>query len=105
MNVKERRSEIIRILRGRRKETIPQLAHELGVCVNTIKNDILILTVEEHYPLDTVQGNGGGVILRDYKCQHERRLSGEEIMVLTDIISTADTYQAKILKGLLKAYI
>ena len=71
MNVKERRAEEIRILMGRRQETMPQLAHELGVCVNTIKNDLLALTVDEHYPLDTVPGNGGGVILRDFKHQHK----------------------------------
>ena len=57
MSVKERRSEIIRILMGRKKETIPQIAHELGVYVNTINNDILALMVDEHYPVDTVQGN------------------------------------------------
>ena len=51
VSVKERRSELIRILMGRKKETIPQLARELGVCVNMIKRDILALMVDEHYPL------------------------------------------------------
>ena len=104
MNVKERRAEIIRILMGRGKETIPQLALELGVSVSTIKRDILALTVDEQYPLDTVQGNGGGVILRDFKHQHKHIFSQEEIKVLTEIAAKANTYHAKILNGLLKAY-
>ena len=104
VSVKERRSEIIRILMGRKKETIPQLAHELGVCVNTIKSDVLALTVDEHYPIDTVRGKGGGVILRDFKHQHKNIFSQEQVKVLTELISVADTYQAKVLNGLLKAY-
>ena len=104
MTVKERKDEIIRILRHRGQETIPQIAHELGVSVSTIKRDILALTVEERYPLDTVRGNGGGVILRDIRYQPKHLFSKEEIKVLTDLVSVANTYQAEILKGLLQAY-
>jgi len=104
VRARERKDEIIRILRCRGQETIPQIAHELGVSVSTIKRDILALTVDEHYPIDTVQGNGGGVILRDFKQQNKRKFSQAEIKVLTDFISVADTYQAEVLKNLLKAY-
>ena len=104
MTVRERKDEIIRILRHRGQETIPQIAHELGVSVSTIKRDILALTVDEHYLLDTAQGNGGGVILRDIKNQPKHLFSQAEIKVLTDLISVADTYQGKILEGLLKSY-
>ena len=102
MTAKERREEIIRILRARRQETMPQLAHELGVTMRTIQRDILALTVD--YPLDTVQGNGGGVILRNFKQQGRRKFNQAEIKVLTELASTADTYQAEVLKGLLQAY-
>ena len=36
----ERRSEIIRILEGRRQETMPNLAVQLGVSIRTIAYDI-----------------------------------------------------------------
>ena len=81
---------------------MPQLAHELGVSTRTIQRDIMALTV--HYPLETVQGNGGGVILKDYKCQHYRQFSKDEIQVLTELASVADTYQVEILNGLLRKY-
>lgn len=45
-SVIERRAEIMRVLVARRKETAPRLAKEFGVCVNTIRNDVLALTVD-----------------------------------------------------------
>ena len=104
MSVNERRAEIIRILRCAGQTTIPCLAEKLGTSVSTIKRDILILTVDEGYPIDSVQGNGGGIVLRDYKHPHKRILSQEQISVLTELAKTSDTYRADILYGILNAY-
>ena len=104
VSVNERRAEIIRILRCAGQTTIPCLAEKLGTSVSTIKRDILILTVDDGYPIDSVQGNGGGIVLRDYKHPHKRILSQEQITVLTELAQTADTYQADILHGILHAY-
>jgi len=99
-----RRNEIIRILRSKNQTTMLYLADALGVSISTIKRDILLLTVDEGYPIDTVQGNRGGVLLRDYTHSHKHILSQEEIKDLTLLMQTVDTYTAEVLKGILKAY-
>ena len=104
MSVRERRAEIIHILMGRRKTTMTHLAKELGVSVSTIQRDILSLTVDEYYPIDTKQGNGGGVILRDFRHPHKGILSREQIDVLTHLAQTQDEYTAEVLNGILQAY-
>lgn len=104
MSAKERRAEIIRILLGTKQTTVPRLAGDLGVSVSTVKRDILALTVDEGYPIDTVQGNGGGIVLRDFRHPHKRILSQEQIKVLTELMEKTDTYQAEVLNGILRAY-
>ena len=43
----------------RRFERINNLAFQYGVTERTIRNDIMILSLE--YPIYTAQGNGGGI--------------------------------------------
>ena len=104
MSVNERRNEIMRILRTGKLTTIPQLVEQLRSSRSTIKRDILALTVDEEYPIDTIQGNGGGVILRDFRHPHKHILSQEQIKVLEEIAETANTYHSEVLKGILSAY-
>jgi len=104
VSVNERRAEILRILRGAGKTTIPRLAKDLKASISTIKRDVLALTVDEGYPIDTVQGNSGGIFLRDFKHPHKHILSHEQIKVLTELAQTADTYHADVLNGILRAY-
>ncbi|MCL2200509.1 MAG: DeoR family transcriptional regulator [Oscillospiraceae bacterium] len=49
MSAINRRVEIVRILRGTAKTTMPSLADTLGVSINTIKRDILALTVDDGF--------------------------------------------------------
>jgi len=58
----ERREQIAERLRFRRKDTVDRLAAEFGVCIRTIKSDIMTLSLS--YPITTVQGFGGGVVWR-----------------------------------------
>ena len=104
MSGNSRRNEIIRILRSKNQTTMLYLADALGVSISTIKRDILLLTVDEGYPIDTVRGNKGGVLLRDFTHSHKHILSQEEIKLLTLLMQTVDTYTAEVLKGILKAY-
>jgi len=92
----------MRILIGRRHETMKQLAYELDVTDRTIRTDITVLTVD--YPLETVRGNGGCVKLAGWYNPHRRILSQEQIKVLTDLAQTANNYQSEILNGILRAY-
>ena len=104
MSVNERRDEIMRILLGVRQTTIPRLAEALGVSASTVKRDILALTVEEGFPIDTAQGNSGGVILKDFRHPHLHILSREQIAVLQMLSQNSDEYIASVLIGILRAY-
>ena len=102
MSIRERQGEIIRILRGRRTETVPRLANELGVSKNTIYRDIEILAKE--YPILARQGNNGGVTLTDSNHPHKNLFSREQQQVLTELLAFANKHQAEVVEGLLAAY-
>ena len=59
MTASERRNAILEDLCARRFERINNLAFQYGVTERTIRNDIMILSLE--YPIYTAQGNGGGI--------------------------------------------
>ena len=99
-----RRSEIVRILRCCKRTTMPRLAAELGVNIRTIQRDIMTLTVDEGYPINTEPGNGGGLYLSDYRHPHKKILSKEQIRVLEGLVREIDQYRASVLTGILKTY-
>lgn len=103
MTANERRAEIMRILIGRRRETMTRLARELGVTDRTIRTDITILTVD--YPLDTVRGNGGCVKVADWYHPHRNIFSREQESVVIAMLDKADEpYQQKVLREMLAAF-
>ena len=102
MTANERRAEIMRILIARRAESAPQLAQELGVCLNTIRHDILVLTAD--YPLETRTGNGGCVYLPDWYHPHRNLLSEEQQRTLSQLMESANEQQAKVLREMLVEY-
>ena len=102
MTANERRADIMRILICRRHETMGKLAREFGVSDRTIRNDILLLTVD--YPLDTVRGNGGCVKLADWYSPNKIILSKSQENVLYQLIDKADGSQQKVLREILSTY-
>ena len=83
MGAAERRQLILDLLCQRRKETIPNLAAELGVSERTIRRDIETLTL--HYPIETVCGRyGGGVRMADWYWYYQgrRRLTPRQTALL-----------------------
>lgn len=102
MIANERRAEIMRILIARRSESTAQLALELGVHLNTIKRDLVVLTAE--YPLETCRGNGGGVFLPDWYHPHRNILSNEQKQTLSQLMESANEQQTKVLRELLLEY-
>ncbi len=102
MTINERRTEIIRILTARRKDTMRQLAGELGVTTRTIRSDILALTVD--YPLETQRGNGGCVKVADWYHPHRSILSDEQQRILSQMIEIGNEQQAKVLREMLAEY-
>ena len=104
MSTDERREEMIRILLGGTRTTVPKLAMQLGVSERTIHRDLLVLTVDRGYPIDTEPGRTGGVYMHDYRHAHKHILSQEQIKVLTELAQIASTHHAEVLKGILKTY-
>ena len=102
MTANERRAEIMRILVGRRHETMRQLAAELGVTDRTVRSDITILTAD--YPLETNRGNGGGVEVAEWYHPHKNILSREQEVVLTQMLDKADEPQRKVLESMLAEF-
>jgi predicted DNA-binding transcriptional regulator YafY len=99
-----RRTEIIRILRAEQQTTTARLAAIFNVSAKTIQRDILTLTVDEEYPIDTIKGNKGGIMLKNHKHPHKHILSQEQIEVLTRKVQDSNAYDAEILNGILKAF-
>lgn len=81
MDAVERRQQILELLCQRRKDTMQNLAAELGVSERTIRRDVEILT--RSYPLETVCGRyGGGVRLADWYHLDRQRMSPKQTALL-----------------------
>ena len=104
MTTAERRKELLRILRIRKRDIVPNLARELGVHVCTIHRDLLFLTVDEGHLIDTIQGNGGGVVYSGQQSPHKGIFSQQQIRVLNDLKPYADNHQLIVLNGMLEAF-
>jgi DeoR/GlpR family transcriptional regulator of sugar metabolism len=102
MSTGERQREIIRILLGRRFETMQNLAAEIGVSDRTIRRDVLNLTTA--YPLETVLGKFGGVKLPGWYNPHRNLLSRERQEALTRAINAMDADTAKLLREILTEF-
>ena len=100
-SVEERRAEIMRILEGRRHETMANFACHFGVSIRTIGYDIDSLT--DLHPIETVRGNGGCVKLMEGKRIYQNILSEEQQETLIEIIPLIEKKQAKVMKELLIA--
>ena len=104
MSMASRQAEIIRILIMRRKETVRNLAHEMGVNERTIRRDLLTLTVEGRHLINTKQGNGGGVIYEGDLYPYKGILSKDEKLALGEAIEKMEGRCCEILKGMLMSY-
>ena len=81
MGAAERRQLILDLLCQRRRETISNLAAELGVSERTIRRDVEMLTLR--YPIETVCGRyGGGVRMADWYHRDRRRLTLRQAALL-----------------------
>lgn len=81
MDAVERRQQILELLCQRRKDTMQNLAAELGVSERTIRRDVEILT--RSYPLETVCGRyGGGIRVADWYHLDRQRMSPKQTALL-----------------------
>lgn len=99
MTAIERRTELMRILVLRRRETARHLAKELGVSEKTIRRDIVALTVD--YPLETKAGKGGCISVPEWYHPHRHILTREHQKVLVNMMNRGNSYEARIVKQIL----
>ncbi len=104
MSTRERRAEIIRVLRAKTRTRISYLAEYLNASERTIQRDLLVLTAEDHFPITTIQGNQGGVILTELHHPHRNIFTREQNETLMEMHETATPKQRAIIIELLKAF-
>ncbi len=98
----ERKSEIIKILEGRRQESISNLAFELDVSQRMIKYYVQELKAE--YPIETTRGHGGGVRLMQGFQLYKGDITQLQQNVLITHLPTMKPEIAKPLGELLRAH-
>lgn len=92
------------LLCQRRKETIPNLAAELGVSERTIRRDIEMLTLR--YPIETVCGRyGGGVRMADWYQQGRRRLTPRQTALLRRLAAGLEGEDLEDMKQILTQFV
>ena len=102
MTASERRNAILEDLCTRRFEKVSNLAFQYGVTTRTIRNDILILSLE--YPIYTAKGNGGGIYVdKNYRLGNVY-LKSEQQELLERLLPGLNDKDAKVMKTILKTF-
>lgn len=102
MTASERRNAILEDLCMRRFERINNLAFQYGVTERTIRNDIMILSLE--YPIYTAQGNGGGIYVDKNFRLGKVFLKSEQQELLERLLPGLDGKDAEVMKTILKTF-
>ena len=102
MTASERRNAILEDLCMRRFERINNLAFQYGVTERTIRNDIMILSLE--YPIYTAQGNGGGIYVDKNFRLGKVFLKNEQQELLERLLPGLDGKDAEVMKTILKTF-
>ena len=102
MTASERRNAILEDLCMRRFEKVSNLAFQFGVTERTIRNDILILSLE--YPIYTAKGNGGGVYVDENFRLGKVFLKSEQQELLERILPGLDEKDAEVMKSIIKTF-
>lgn len=102
MTASERRNAILEVLCLRRFDTVENLAFEFGVTGRTIRNDILMLTLQ--YPIYTSKGNGGGIrVDKNYRLG-KSFLREEQQELLERLLPELDGKDAEVMKSILSKF-
>lgn len=105
MSAAKCRQKLLQILSIRRHDTYENLAEELGVTRETIRQDVIELM--RYYPVETRRGRyGGGVWIADgyyltYNSSGKKELDAEQIAALKRAISVVNDHDSQILNSIL----
>ena len=102
MTASERRNAILEDLCMRRFEKVSNLAFQYGVTARTIRNDILMLSLE--YPIYTAKGNGGGIYVDENFRLGKVFLKNEQQELLERLLPGLDGKDAEVMKAILKTF-
>ena len=102
MTASERRNAILEDLCIRRFEKVSNLAFQYGVTERTIRNDIVILSLE--YPIYTAKGNGGGIYVDENFKLGKVFLKSEQQELLERILPGLDEKDAEVMKSIIKTF-
>ena len=102
MTASERRNAILEDLCMRRYEKVSNLAFQYGVTTRTIRNDILILSLE--YPIYTAKGNGGGIYVDKNFRLGKVFLKNEQQELLERLLPGLEGKDAEVMKAILKTF-
>lgn len=102
MTASERRNAILEVLCLRRFETVENLAFEFGVTGRTIRNDILMLSLE--YPIYTTKGNGGGIHVDEKYRLGKSFLKDEQQELLQRLLLQLNGKDAEIMKSIINKF-
>ncbi len=102
MTADERRSVILDIICARRYETIDNLAFELDVSRRTIQRDVLHLSLR--FPIYTMQGKGGGILIsKDFRW-NAKYLSSEQLALLNKLKKKLSGADAEVMASIIKMF-
>ena len=103
MTAAERQDLMMATLRRERKATIHSFAAACGCDARTIRRDIEALSASG-FPVETVQGNGGGVRLAEWYQPHRTTLGPEQLEVLRRFMASADPTDRMVLGSIIDQF-
>ena len=102
MSPGERRSAILAHMCTVRQDTVANLAHMFNVSKRTIRYDLEELTL--NHPIETVQGNGGGVRVADWYRLDRKTLAPEQMALLKKLAPTLEGKEQSILNSIISQF-
>lgn len=102
MNAGDRRAEILSHLSSVRQSTVSDLAQKFDVSKRTIRYDIETLTLTA--PIETVQGNGGGIRILDWYRHDRKTLAPEQVSLLKKLAPTLKGQELTVLNSILTQF-
>lgn len=101
-NATERRLEILEYVSDKRQLTYQEIADEFTISYRTVRRDVEILSCS--YPIETVQGNGGGIRVADGWYIGRRYLHSDQEALLRELLPGLQPEDQKTMQRILDAF-
>ena len=98
----ERRQDVLYYISDRRRVTYQEIADEFGVSFNTARRDVELLACS--YPIDVVNGKGGGVRAMDGWYLSRRYLHEDQEKLLRTLLAGLQPEDQKTMQSILDAF-